>query len=86
MVANLSLKLENPTVSITDWHIKAAQWQQLNNDMGVDSSLSALAIKALYVMGLIYNICESVSHLLSKKDFARQVAYIPAYGMYATCN
>jgi hypothetical protein len=42
-----------------------------------------LTIKAAYVIGIIYCICESVSILLSKPEKLK-FTYIPAYGEFAS--
>jgi hypothetical protein len=81
---SIELKLSNPTTNIPSWYTEADQWEQLNRDMGGNLSLSPLAIKAIYVIGVVFNICESVSYLLREEGFARQVSYVPAYGIYAS--
>lgn len=79
-----NVKLANPSTPSPNWPAEAVLWTQLNNDIGGSSHYSPLTIKAIYVTGVIYQICESVSFLLSKPDFARQITYIPAVGLYAS--
>ena len=81
---SISLRRLSPIDSSPDWYNESNLWQKLNNDVGGDPSLPALTVKAIYLTGTIFNICESVSFLLKHEDFARQVSYIPGYGVYAS--
>lgn len=74
--------ISSPTVSIPEWLTEQILWNKLYADVGGQQTLSAISIKAIYVTGTIFQICESVAVLLSKRDFARQVSYIPALGIY----
>lgn len=42
-----------------------------------------MTIKAAYVIGIIHDLCESVTCLLRHPD-VRQTTYIPAYGVFAS--
>jgi hypothetical protein len=66
---------------IEKWQQEARQWKELNPG-NVD--FYALTIKAGYVIGIIYDICESVSCMLRDPRFARRTSYIPAYGILAS--
>jgi hypothetical protein len=81
---DMNFKLADESINVADWQNASSSWKNLNEDMGVDASLTPLEIKALYLLGTMFNICESVSFLLNERDFARQVSYIPAYGIYAS--
>lgn len=69
-------------VSTSEWLVKEALWKNLYSEVGGEKQLSALTIKAVYVTGTIFQICESVTVLLDNRDFARQVSFIPALGIY----
>ena len=66
---------------VQKWHQEAAQWTALNPG---NPDFHPLTVKAGYVIGVIYDICESVSCLLKDSGFARQTSYIPAYGVFAS--
>jgi hypothetical protein len=53
------------------------------SSVGGNPDFSPLAIKAAYVMGVVHDLCESVSHLL-KHENAKCTTYIPAYGVFAS--
>ena len=66
---------------VNNWLREAVEWRALNPG---NPDFYPLTIKAGYVIGVIYGICESVSCLLADAHFARQTGYIPAYGIYAS--
>ncbi len=79
-----NIKLAQPNVASPTWIGEEPLWVQLNADVGGPKDYSALTIKAIYVTGIVYQICESVALLLRDLDFARQISYIPAIGLYAS--
>lgn len=81
MTAPVNLILEYP--NIPGWDAEARNWRQLNADVGGNEDFGPLTIKAVYVIGVIYAICESVSHLLDHSK-AKETTYIPAYGVFAS--
>jgi hypothetical protein len=87
MAAPANVTPEQPDTSnwtpdeIAKWNQEAAQWKALNPG---NPDFNPLTVKAGYVIGIIYDICESVSCLLSDSGFARQTSYIPAYGIFAS--
>jgi hypothetical protein len=66
---------------IAKWHQEEAQWKALNPG---NPDFDPLTVKAGYVIGVIYEICDSVSCLLKDSGFARRTSYIPAYGIFAS--
>jgi len=80
MGAPVNVKLEAPTLSIDGWQTQAEQWRKINPG---NSAFYPLTIKAGYVIGVIYDICECVSHLLKYPSNITSV-YIPAYGVFAS--
>ena len=82
MTAPVNVKLENPTIDVNDWKFQAAQWKELNTDLG-NRDFFPLTIKAFYVIGVIYILCQSVDILL-KHSNAVNVTFLPAYGVFAS--
>jgi hypothetical protein len=80
MEAPVNVKLEIPTVTLDNWEEQAEQWREINPG---NSAFYPLTVKAGYVIGVIYDICECVSHLL-KYPGNYQSVYIPAYGVFAS--
>lgn len=68
-------------IEIDNWEQEAEQWKELNPG---NPDFYALTVKAGYVIGVIYDICQSVSCLLGEPEFARKTSYIPAYGILAS--
>lgn len=83
MPAPVNVKLAYPTVFIADWTQKSAQWTALNKQVGGNPDFYPLTIKAAYVIGIIHDLCESVTCLLRHPE-VRQTTYIPAYGVFAS--
>ena len=65
------------------WQKDAVHWQDLNSQLK-GARFNALTIKAGYVIGVIYGLCESVTLLLQDRGFARRVGYLPAYVIFAS--
>lgn len=80
-LANVKLKI--PTVTLKDWSKESRLWKALNRKAGGDSRLFPLTIKAGYVIGVIYDICESVSQLLEHPT-AQRTTYVPAYHVFSS--
>jgi hypothetical protein len=80
-VANVRLK--TPTVGAKNWTKESRRWKALSRKAGGDSRLYPLTIKAGYVIGVIYDICESVSQLLEHPK-AQQTTYVPAYHVFSS--
>lgn len=83
MIAPVNVRLANPTIILPDWHIESGQWIALNDEIGGNPNFFPLTIKAAYVIGIIHDICESVTCLLQYRNTSR-VTYIPAYGVFAS--
>ncbi len=82
MPAPVNVKLQAPTITIPDWPQQAKQWEDLNQALGGNPGFYPLTIKVAYVIGVIHDICESVSLLLKASNVA--ATYIPAYGVFAS--
>ena len=80
MEAPVNVKLETPTVTLDDWEEQAEQWKEINPG---NPAFYPLTVKARYVIGVVYDICECVSHLF-KYPGNYQSVYIPAYGVFAS--
>jgi hypothetical protein len=83
MPAPVNVKLANPTISIPDWSTQAAGWATLNQEVGGNPDFYPLTVKAAYVVGVIHDICTSVTCLLKAREL-RRATYIPAYGVCAS--
>lgn len=83
MAAPVNVKPEAPTEEPEDWPEQVEQWKTLNREAGGNPDFFPLTIKAGYVIGVIHDICESVSCLLGAPN-ARKTTYIPAYGVFAS--
>ncbi|MCL4261962.1 MAG: hypothetical protein KJ069_02035 [Anaerolineae bacterium] len=83
MNAPVNVKPGTPTGSIHGWAQEAADWTRLNSDTGGNPDFFPLTVKAIYVIGVIYDLCESVGHLL-RHPTAEETTYIPAYGVFAS--
>jgi hypothetical protein len=87
MAAPVNVNPKDPDTSswtedeIRKWEQEAVQWKELNPG---NPGFHPLTIKAGYVVGVIYNICDSVSCLLRNPIFAQRTSYIPAYGIFAS--
>jgi hypothetical protein len=83
MSAPINVRLQSPTISIPDWQQVAAAWMNLNTEVGGNPDFYPLTVKAVYVIGIIHDLCESVSYLLRHPN-AKATTYIPAYGICAS--
>ena len=83
MAAPLNVKHGAPTEEPENWPEQVEQWKTLNREAGGNPDFVPLTIKAGYVIGVIHDICESVSCLLGAPN-ARETTYIPAYGVFAS--
>ncbi|MBM3149811.1 MAG: hypothetical protein FJZ88_07295, partial [Chloroflexi bacterium] len=83
MPAPVNVKLQHPRVPVANWSQESAQWTARNNAVGGNPDFYPLTIKAAYVIGIIHDLCESVSCLL-KYPHVRETTYIPAYGVFAS--
>lgn len=83
MKAPVNVKLQNPTINIPSWSQEAQEWKKLNSEIGGNLGFFALTIKAAYVIGVIHDLCESISYLLTHPN-AKEITYIPAYGIFAS--
>jgi hypothetical protein len=66
---------------IARWQHEESDWRNLNPG---HPDFYPLTVKAGYVIGVIHDICESVTCLLKSPSFARRTSYIPAYGLFAS--
>jgi len=80
MSAPINVKFQ-PTSS--DWQQVAIAWTDLNTEVDGKTGFYPLTVKAMYVIGIIHGLCESVSYLL-KHPNAKATTYIPAYGICAS--
>ncbi len=83
MPAPMNVMPETPTIAIRDWPREADQWVALNVEIKGNPDFFPLTIKAAYVIGIIHDICESVTCLLRYPN-SSQATYIPAYGVFAS--
>jgi hypothetical protein len=83
VTAPINVRLEIPTIPIVGWDAQARNWSSLNQDTGGHPGFYPLTIKAAYVIGVIYTLCESVSVLLGSPN-AKVVGYIPAIGVISS--
>ena len=83
MPAPMNVRLKEPTESIPGWAIQGARWLALNQQAGGNPDFYPLTVKAAYVVGVIHDICSSVSVLLQVPPATVRATYIPAYGVYA---
>jgi len=83
MPAPVNVKLENPTIPVLHWSMQAAAWSTLNQEVGGNPDFYPLTVKAAYVVGVIHDICTSVTCLLKAREL-RRATYIPAYGVCAS--
>ena len=83
MPAPVNVKIDSPSVSIPNWQKEKEQWIRLNSQVGGNLDFYPLTVKAAYVIGIIHDLCTSVTYLLEVPD-ARQTTYIPSYGIFAS--
>jgi hypothetical protein len=83
MPAPVNVKIGSPSVPIPNWQTEADQWIRLNRQVGGNEGFFPLTVKAVYVIGIIHDLCTSVTHLLRVHD-TRQTTYVPAYGIFAS--
>jgi len=83
MAAPVNVKLKNPTVAIQGWKQEAKEWMNLNAAVGGNLDFYPLTVKAAYIIGIIHDLCDSVSYLLVDPS-AMATTYIPAYGVFAS--
>jgi hypothetical protein len=74
----INVKLKEPTAKVPNWTKEADLWKQVRKEAGGSSRIYPLTVKAGYVIGAIYDICQSVSHLLQHPE-AKASTYLPAY-------
>jgi len=84
MPAPMNMKLANPTTPVPDWSRQAVGWEILNQQAGGNPDFFPLTVKAAYVVGVIHDICTSVTHLLKVPRQRLRATYIPAYGVCAS--
>ena len=84
MPAPVNMKLANPTMPVPDWSTQAAAWSTLNQEIGGNPDFYPLTVKAAYVVGVIHDICTSVTCLLQVRRELLPATYIPAYGVCAS--
>lgn len=84
MSAPVNVKLKNPTIGVPNWSTQAAGWGTLNQDVGGNPDFYPLTVKAAYVIGVIHDICTSVTCLLQVRRDVLPATYIPAYGVCAS--
>jgi hypothetical protein len=80
----MNMKLANPTIPVPDWSTQAAQWETLKQETRGNPGFHPLTVKATYVVGVIHDICTSVTCLLKVRPELLPATYIPAYGVCAS--
>jgi hypothetical protein len=83
MPAPINVCYPNPTNLPDNWDEQIKDWTELNRLVGGNPEFYPLTIKGAYVIGVIHDICQSVSRLLSAPK-AREITYIPAYGVFVS--
>ncbi|MCP4416841.1 MAG: hypothetical protein GY805_09475 [Chloroflexi bacterium] len=83
MNAPVNVKLQNPTITIQGWTQETMEWTRLNSEIGGNPGFFPLTVKAIYIIGIIHDLCESVQYLLTHPT-AKETTYIPAYGVFAS--
>ncbi len=81
--APVNVFLPEPKNKTESWKKQRDQWIQFNNKIGGNPDFYPLTIKAAYVIGIIHNICDSVSILLSDKQ-KWDITYMSAYGIFTS--
>lgn len=87
----VNVRFEIPTEPPPHWDEEAQRWRHLNATPLLINGQSRvghpgfypLTIKAAYVIGVIYDLCLTVSYLLQPSSM-RDRFYIPAYGVFAS--
>lgn len=59
------------------------EWETLRTQANGNPAFDALEVKAFYVYGLIYDICQSVQVLANQSNFMPDL-YMPAYAVFAS--
>jgi hypothetical protein len=77
------VKVNKPTVTVPNWTKEATLWRKLYREAGGSSRLSALTVKAGYVIGAMHGICQCVSHLLQHPK-AQSLTYVPAFQAFGS--
>jgi hypothetical protein len=60
-----------------------SEWESLRTQANGNPEFDALEVKAFYVYGLIYDICQCVEVLANQNNFMPDL-YIPAYAIFAS--
>lgn len=60
------------------------EWQLLNLEAGGNPNFYPLTVKFIYTLGIIHDICLSVSCLLSVHRIHWSATYLPAYSVFAS--
>jgi hypothetical protein len=79
----VNVKLKKPTTKVPNWTKEAKLWGELRKAAGGSARHFPLTIKAGYVIGAMYDIFQSVSHLL-RHPKARELTYVPAYQCFCS--
>jgi hypothetical protein len=79
------------------WKIEEVKWIELNKQINGNPAFSALTIKAAYVIGIIHQLCESITLLLKNpaikihawlmyeiSEDVWSTTYLPAYLLFAS--
>jgi hypothetical protein len=83
MEAPFNVYLESPTREPRRWKEQAQMWTILNKEIGGPAGYFPLTIKAVYVTGIIREICMSVDILL-KHAVSSDITYLPACSVFAS--
>lgn len=83
MGAPVNVIVQTPSPLPQDWTAQVQQWEQLNREARGNPDFYPLTIKAAYVIGVIHDLCVSVTCLF-KSGAPRHTFYLPAYGIFAS--
>jgi hypothetical protein len=79
----INVKLKKPSVKVPNWTKEASLWTELRRTAGASARLFPLTVKAGYVIGVMYDIFQSVSHLLQHPQ-VKELTYVPAYQSFCS--
>ena len=72
-----------PTPAPSNWGDEESAWSILAKGIVSDGSFDSLTIKALYITGLVYDLCSAVNILLAPENPTTPNFY-PAYTIFAS--
>jgi len=82
-MTNAPFKVHPITHAPSNWDDQGLAWSQLARGIISDDTFDSLTIKALYIAGLIYDLCSAVNVLLAPENRTITTFY-PAYAIFAS--